>query len=250
MNIPPLPKIEGDIGIILDIYCHHSLKGDPPMNDEYGDTDRLVELGAKALDMALATHYFYKRPLLLADQISDYAQDAVSDDKLRTWLTFYNIKSNFRTAPGTFEILESPDEMRRFFKAYIGALYIRNGPNHVQPWISSLIDPGADMSSFATPPQPLGLPPPLPHQMPPHISNNPLPTSGSAHITLALVNQTASQKGFSVTYPAEQLGGPAHAPTWRVSCCLNGIKKGEGSGKNQKAAKEEAGRQAFQAMGW
>jgi hypothetical protein len=64
-----LPKIEGDVDIILDIYSHHSLKTDY-MNDEYGDTDRLVELGGKVLDMALASHLFHKRPILLAEQIS------------------------------------------------------------------------------------------------------------------------------------------------------------------------------------
>ncbi|KAJ7619169.1 hypothetical protein DFH06DRAFT_1235514 [Mycena polygramma] len=251
MSYPPLPKIDGDFDILLDIYSHRSLKGNGPLNnEEYGDTDRLVELGARVLDMVVTAHLFCKRPMLLADQISDYAREAVSDDKLRDWLTFYDIKARFRVAPGACDILESPEEMRRFFLSYVAALYIRNGLHHVQPWISSLIDPTADMNSFVTPsfaspPPPAAMPPPLPHQIP----NN--PSSGSASlITLALVNQTASQKGLSVTYPAEQVSGPSHAPTWKVSCCINGIKKGEGSGKNQKMAKEEAGRQAFQAMGW
>ncbi|KAJ7925923.1 hypothetical protein B0H13DRAFT_1973890 [Mycena leptocephala] len=245
MNIPPLPKIEGDVDIILDIYSHRSLKTNY-MNDEYGDTDRLVELGGRVLDMTLASHLFHKRPILLAEQISDYAREAVSDDKLREWLTFYNIKSKFRAAPGSCEILESPDEMRRFFKAYIGALYIRNGVNHVQHWISALVDPDANTNAFSNPPPPLGMPPPLPQ----HLPNNSPSSSGASTITLALMNQTAAQKGLSVTYPAEPPTGPSHNPTWKVSCCINSIPKGYGSGKSQKAAKEEAARQAYQAMGW
>ncbi|KAJ7361596.1 hypothetical protein DFH08DRAFT_952137 [Mycena albidolilacea] len=245
-NIPALPKIEGDVDILLDIYCHQSLKGneDDSINEEYGNTDRLVELGGRVLDLTLVAHLFYRRPMLLAEQITDYAREAVSDDKLRTWFTAWNVKSKFRAAPGACEILDSPQEMQIFFKSYIAGLYLRNGLNCVQAWISALIDPEASASlspnvnPFSAPPPPLGNPPPLPNNAPP------------AGNILAHLNQTAAQKGLSVTYPADHLGGPPHAPSWKVSCHINGIKKGEGVGKNQKLAKEEAGRQALQAMGW
>jgi len=68
-------------------------------------------------------------------------------------------------------------------------------------------------------------------------------------VTLALVNQTAAQKGVQVTYPAEQVG-PPHQPTWTVRCCMNGQEHGRGVGKSQKIAKEEAARQAWASMGW
>ncbi|KAJ7235871.1 hypothetical protein B0H12DRAFT_1140939 [Mycena haematopus] len=248
-NIPALPKIDGDVDIILDIYSHRSLGGNDSLNEEYGNTDRLVQLGGVVFDMALVAHLFHRQPMLLAEQITEYARDAVSDEKLRTWFTFWNVKSRFRAAPGACDILESPEEMQRFFKSYVGALYIRNGVNHVQAWISALVDPGAaapppNADPFGAPPPPLGNPPPLP----PHLPNNG-PSAANINI-LSLLNQTAAQKGLGVTYTAENLGGPPHAPSWRVSCNINGIKKGEGVGKNQKLAKEEAGRHAWQAMGW
>jgi hypothetical protein len=67
-----LPKIEGDVDILLDIYCHRSLKGneDDSINEEYGNTDRLVELGGRVLDLTLVAHLFYRRPMLLAEQIT------------------------------------------------------------------------------------------------------------------------------------------------------------------------------------
>ncbi|KAJ6519964.1 hypothetical protein C8R45DRAFT_42407 [Mycena sanguinolenta] len=258
--IPALPKIEGDVDIILDIYSHHSLGGTNG-NDEYGNADRLVQLGGVVLDMVLVAHLFYKQPLLSAEQISDRARSALSEENLRTWFTFWNVKSKFRAAPGACDILESPDEMQKFFKSYVGALYIRNGMATVQPWISALVDPDAaapppntnpfgaphfgnlspHVNQFGAPPPPHGNPPPLP----PHAPAN----APAAINILSLVNQTAAQKGLSVTYPGES-SGPAHAPSWRVTCNINGVKKGEGVGKNQRAAKEEAARQAWQAMGW
>ncbi|KAF8216079.1 hypothetical protein K438DRAFT_1800039 [Mycena galopus ATCC 62051] len=253
-NIPALPKIDGDVDIILDIYSHRSLGDNGYINEEYGNTDRLVQLGGTVLDMTLVAHFFYRQPMLLPEQITNFSREAVSDDKLRTWLTFWNVKSKFRAAPGACEILESPEEMQRFFKSYVGALYIRNGGvNPVQAWISALVDPDAaappppNSNPFGAPPPPLGNPPPLPPHLP---SNTQAPPNPGGHNILSLLNQTAMQKGLSVTYPAQNLGGPSHAPSWRVSCHINGVPKGEGIGKNQKAAKEEAGRQAWQAMGW
>jgi len=241
MNIPALPKIEGDVDVILDIYSHQSLKGDNHMNEEYGNLDRLVEIGSRVVDMTLAVHFFHKRPMLLAEQITDEMQLAVSNAKLREWLSAWNIKSKFRAAPGTCEILESPDDMRKFFKAYVGALYIRNGVSQVQAWISALVDPNADINSFGTPPPPIGLPPPQPGH-----AGSPPPTQFS----LLIMNQIAAQKGLSVTYPAEQVAGSSHNPTWKVSCCINGERKGEGTARNQKTAKEEAARQAFAVLRW
>ncbi|KAF7339350.1 hypothetical protein MSAN_02148800 [Mycena sanguinolenta] len=258
-NIPALPKIEGDVDIILDIYSHRSLGGTNE-NNEYGNTDRLVQLGGAVLHMVLLTHLFCKQPLLNAEQIDVDARNALSDENLRTWFTFWNVKSKFRAAPGACDILESPEEMQRFFKSYVGALYIRNGIATVQAWIPALVDPGAaappppNVSAFGA--APLGNPPPHINQFgaPPLPPGNPPPlpphTPTSAPNILSLLNQTASQRGLSVTYPAEHLGGPPHAPSWRVTCNINGVKRGEGVGKNQKAAKEEAGRQAWQAMGW
>ena len=128
--------------------------------------------------------------------------------------------------------------MRKFFHSYLGALYIRNGLPTIQDWITRLIEPDvAPTQGFSPPPSsnnyspspyvqqnfgqhqpggyfhpapPPGVPPPLP----------PLPATPSSSmslVTLALVNQTAAQKGIAVTYTADQTG-PPHQPTWTVRC--------------------------------
>lgn len=130
--------------------------------------------------------------------------------------------------------------MRKFFNSYLGALYIRNGLSTIQEWIARLIDPNVAPAQVATfsplsnyspspyvqqnfaqqqsggyflPAPPIGAPPPLPSSPPPFT-----PPSSMSLVTLALVNQTAAQKGYTVTYPAEQVG-PPHQPTWTVRCC-------------------------------
>jgi dsRNA-specific ribonuclease len=201
----------------------------------------------------------------------------VSDANLETWINAYRLKEKLRVAPTEVHLLENPQEMRRYFNTYLGALYIRNGLPTIQDWISRLIDPNVALaqpatsppapsysphvqpnyaqqytqqytqqpaSYFSGPAPPAGNPPPLPKSPPPSTLS-----SSMSLVTLALVNQTAAQKGFTVTYPAEQVG-PPHQPTWTVRCFLNGHERGRGTGKSQKVAKEEAAKQAWAAMRW
>ncbi|KXN88812.1 hypothetical protein AN958_06681 [Leucoagaricus sp. SymC.cos] len=162
------------------------------------------------------------------------------------------------------------------FHKYMGAVFISNGMATVQEWISQLLEPGcqtpiipaAAASNRHSQPsgfnnfQPAPPPPPPPTQPPPppppayypgaHVPAQPPPPPGSASVTfqiLAQFNMTAHQRGYTVTYPARS-EGPHHTPVWHVQCCLNGEVRGEGSGKNQKQAKEMAARQAWTSMGW
>ncbi|KAG6910515.1 hypothetical protein DXG01_009934 [Tephrocybe rancida] len=233
MNLPPLPKIDGDIDLVLDVFTHKSLRyGAPSMNDDYGDTDRLAELGNRILDLAVTYHYYSKRPMLQSHEIAERSRAALSDDKLESWLESYGLKAKLRLAPG--EQADSSEEIRRFFNTYVGALHVRNGNTVIQNWISQLIDPAesipppswapgpipdASMSSTqsdynAPPPpsQPSNPPPPLPSDNYPTIS-----MATPNLVSLSLVNQTAAQRGIAVTYTAEQVG-PAHMPTWTVRC--------------------------------
>lgn len=105
----------------------------------------------------------------------------------------------------------------------------------VQTWISQLIDPDntpievpssnnhngysyqptSPSGSYYQPAPPPGPPPPIPAGRP--FSPTQSQAGGDAYITLALVNQTATQKGVNITYTAEQVG-PPHQPTWTVIC--------------------------------
>lgn len=69
-DLPPLPRIEGDVDLMLDVYTHSSLRfGGAPMNDDYGDTERLAELGAKVLELTVTNQLFLHRPFLHSKEI-------------------------------------------------------------------------------------------------------------------------------------------------------------------------------------
>ncbi|KAH9486480.1 Ribonuclease 3 [Psilocybe cubensis] len=293
-GLPPIPKIDGDVDLMLDVFTHQSLRLNPVMNHDYGDSDRLAELGSKVLDMVVTYHLFSGRPLLTARDIEIRKAEVVSDENIDSWLKAYGLKEKLRISPDKVEVLQDPQELRKYFCTYIGALYIRNGLAVIQTWISCLIDPGVDvklpdaaspsihssspppshvgyqgsfstasyssppssqssMGGFASPPPapPVSIYAPQPSFPPPPLPGNPPTTvpSSMSLVTLALVNQTAAQKGLQVTYAADQVG-PSHQPTWTVKCFINGVEYGRGIGKSQKIAKEEAAKQAWTTMGW
>jgi dsRNA-specific ribonuclease len=271
--LPPLPKIEGDVDLVLDVFTHASLKWQQDgtnLNEEYGDTDRLAEFGDKLLNLIVTDHFYSKRPMLSAPEIVEHVATRLSDENIRLWLDQYGLTAKYKYPPSEREAVESPVAKRRFFNTYVAALHLRSGLKVVQNWISHLIDPGEEPSSsigseppesslgstshMGSPPPPTTNPPPLPSGQPPlpaytppgHGQPGPAPP---AQVTLALVNQTATQRGISCNYTAEQTG-PPHLPTWTVRCYMNGVEQGRGSGKSQKLAREEAARQAWVGMGW
>jgi dsRNA-specific ribonuclease len=69
-NMPPFPKIDGHHDLLLDVYTHKSLRfSGAPLNEEYGDTDRLAILGEKVLDLAVTSYLFSRKPILPAPEI-------------------------------------------------------------------------------------------------------------------------------------------------------------------------------------
>lgn len=68
--VPALPKLEGDHDILLDIYTHRALRtGGDMANEEYGNADRLAELGERVLDLAITSHLFKVTPMLTREQM-------------------------------------------------------------------------------------------------------------------------------------------------------------------------------------
>jgi dsRNA-specific ribonuclease len=67
-QLPPLPKLTSEL--ILQVYTHISLRrrsDDGP--EEYGDNERLVELGKAVLDALITYVLFNKRPMLTVAEL-------------------------------------------------------------------------------------------------------------------------------------------------------------------------------------
>ena len=132
-NLPSLPKIEGDsVDLVLDVYTHHSLRPGPPqlLNQEYGDTHRLAELGAKLLELAVTFHYYSKRPMLSASELTvgfyeyrgcpntqrftsqDKCSSTLSDSNIAFWLDSYGLRRKLRYAPSEKENINTPQVRR------------------------------------------------------------------------------------------------------------------------------------------
>lgn len=91
-------------------------------------------------------------------------------------------------------------------------------------WISRLVSPESEPiaapgnTTAAVPPPPPPYTAPAPPPVPPAPMPAPLPTGGLPQVnTLALLNQTCTQRGYIINWEAES-EGPAHQPRWAVKC--------------------------------
>ena len=69
-DCPPLPSID-DPELLLQVYTHQSIQSDEQeFVENIGDNDRLEDLGAKALELAITQRLFDKKPLISAIEIA------------------------------------------------------------------------------------------------------------------------------------------------------------------------------------
>jgi dsRNA-specific ribonuclease len=268
--------------LILQVFTHKSLRRPKISPADYGDNERLSDLGKAALDVALTHALFRRRPYLEAADISKQREFFLSSDMIENWVSYYQLKPKLCCDPKVAQSLNSPQETSALFHAYVGGLYVSSGPQAVNNWISRLLEQeienisgGHDVATTVQPPQPwtppqkraksetlspraeepaiffASQPPPSPpgiRHAPPHLLNPLAPAQPNLPF-LPLFNQAAMQRRVTVEYLAE-FSGPSHAGRWLVKCIVNGICKGEGSGMNKQQAKEEAAWKAYYSMGW
>ena len=68
-NVPPLPQIKSS-DLILQVFTHKSLRRPNAAPEQYGDNERLADLGKVVLDAAITRTLFNFRPILKAAEIS------------------------------------------------------------------------------------------------------------------------------------------------------------------------------------
>jgi len=242
MSPPPLPTLQNDTALVI---FAHSFVRSPEQNDR---ADRLAFLGGKVLHMVTAETLEKKSTLNTVDLIGEFEKMLSNDGKFyEQWVSFYKLREKVACPYALRGELEEPGTTQQLFDTYVGAAYVEQGYPKTKAWIQSLVDPdsvstsvgGSSMgTSTDNPPPPTTSPPPLP--------NN----STGAGSFLAKFNETAMRHRANVIWNAASSGSSAHLPTWMVDCVVDGTVKGAGVGKNKQQAKEEAARQAYQALGW
>jgi ribonuclease-3 len=215
------------------------------------------------LEMVVVYILFQRRPFLSAAELSEKHRELLDDQHITQWLTTYSLKTRVRGLENP-AVLDQSDESRLLFHSYVGAVYMQKGLPVVLNWISRLVCPESEplaapgnsvpntnptLSSSPPPYSSSTLAPAPPSAPPPPMLATPAAGGLPPVNALSLFNQTCSQRGIVINWDSEA-EGPPHQPRWAVKCLVNGMLRGAGTGRNQKVAKEEAARQAFQALGW
>lgn len=136
--VPPLPSIE-DVELLLEVHTHRELR--PPSNrDSQWDSERLADLGAKALDAVVTYHFFEQRPWIAAEEIAVCLvtfdshlsrhdlfpqlkrSQNTSPETLNSWLDLYDLKRRLRVPPDQSNTIFNEPEVSRltFSDAAVG----------------------------------------------------------------------------------------------------------------------------------
>ncbi|KAF5352755.1 hypothetical protein D9756_006062 [Leucocoprinus leucothites] len=145
LDIPRLPKIGADL--VLEVYTHESLR--PPNTtkpEDFLDNRRLAKLGEKVLDTAVTLALLKKQPFLSGEDIEggmilvqDQMQRIVNNDVIQGWVKSYSMASRIICRAEYKSKREAPEECRRVFCAYVGAVFRQSGQDVVGKWIELLV---------------------------------------------------------------------------------------------------------------
>ncbi|KAJ8509433.1 hypothetical protein ONZ45_g8402 [Pleurotus djamor] len=266
-DLPRLPDLDGNL--LLQVYTHKSLRRTRGTDEETNrDNERLAVLGKAVLDLAITSALFDQTPRPDAEEI-EVEQEQLTREY--GWAQLYGLLQDLRCHPNIESSLRAEETAQTMFRAYVGAVFVHSGYDVAQDWIHQLFalsndgqlrDDGqphkklkSDSGKLASEPEDqifFGFQPKPPEataQIAPRPVDNPMSPAQPSIPFLASFHQAAVRRGVSVTYSAD-MSGPSHACQWTVKCLVNGILKGEGKGGHKQAAKEDAARVAYYAMGW
>ncbi|GLB44154.1 putative double-stranded RNA binding motif containing protein [Lyophyllum shimeji] len=136
-DIPRLPNLSLDV--LLQVYTHPSLRRSNSLPEEYGDNERLSQLGSAVLDAVVTHTLFNRRPMLGSLDICSHRSEVLSDTNIARWATLYNMYSRLRCLPELRATINTPREHRSLFCAYVGAVYLERGLEAVKQWTDALL---------------------------------------------------------------------------------------------------------------
>ncbi|KAF9447800.1 hypothetical protein P691DRAFT_706120 [Macrolepiota fuliginosa MF-IS2] len=137
-DIPHLPDITNDL--VLEVYAHESLRPpDATKPEAFTDNTRLAQFGKKVLDTAVFLVLFQKKPFLSLGEIENRKEELLDDDTVQRWVNSYQLARRIRCAPEYRAKMQTPEECRRVFCAYVGAVFRDSGQEAVTKWLELLV---------------------------------------------------------------------------------------------------------------
>ncbi|KAI0738254.1 hypothetical protein C8Q80DRAFT_1114011 [Daedaleopsis nitida] len=136
MATPPAPVLEGDAR--LEVFQHHSFPTTP--REPYGDGRRLISLGRRHLGAAYADAIVRARLYLRGLQLQQHI-DATFPGFVTRCVARYGWRDKMYAVPDGVD-LEDPEETRRIFEAYAGAVVAQKdlGVDVLFKWIADLVN--------------------------------------------------------------------------------------------------------------
>jgi dsRNA-specific ribonuclease len=106
-----LPELSGDLS--LEVFTHRSVPRASQTNAKWGDNTRLAVLGEEVMRLIVTWCLFSKRPMLLAEQITNSRVEFLSDANVDSWANMFGLKDKMRISQDKIQSL-SAHEVRLY----------------------------------------------------------------------------------------------------------------------------------------
>ncbi|KAF8507391.1 ribonuclease III, partial [Gautieria morchelliformis] len=270
-DLPPIPSISSD-DIMLQVYTHRSVFARPTHvfedapGDPAPDNETLEHLGDSVLGLCATALIREMYPCLRVGPATKIRALVVGNPTLAAISTHYRLPDSLRLHPAQAITLRASTNIQAdVFESYVAGVYVTQGLEVVQRWLSVLFRPYVILAyriiraEYGFAPETISpiaegddispTPPLVQYQMPP--TSYCLPPTGMTTGHLSLFNQYLQQKGKFVEWDwteSDVTNGKA-TPVWAVSALIDQRCVGKGRATTKKAAKNEAATQALQSLG-
>ncbi|KAG7447587.1 ribonuclease III [Guyanagaster necrorhizus] len=293
--LPPLPDIKDD-NIRIQVFTHRSFFARPVHifedhpNDLSPDNEKLEHLGDTVLGLVVTRLMLDMYPGLrvgpstkiralivgnatLADMYVIPLISDACDDVWRSSLK-YKLPDKLRLHPAQALTLRASTNVQAdVFESFVGGLYVDQGLDCTQPWLSELFRPYVELAyntvrmqhglpSACAPPSP----PPAHNQFPARqpLGHTDLNVTETTVGHLGLFNQHLQKANQQVEWiysthnpdsddgeevDTEMLKGIKTTPVWYVKVVVDGEHFGKGKGNTKKAARNEAAKEGLKKLG-
>ncbi len=211
-----------NVSLLYNAFTHSSYVNEHRRKN-YEDNERLEFLGDAVLELGVSQHLYATEPNMTEGELTKLRAAIVCEPSL--------VKFSKELDFGHYILLGKGEEqtggrmrpalLADVFEAFIGALYIDQGMELVNPFLQKVVFPKISVGAFS------------------HVMDY-----------KSRLQEIVQQKNNGqLTYKIIEEKGPAHAKKFVTVVLLGDVELGTGIGKSKKEAEQEAAHQAIQELG-
>ncbi|AQY50916.1 ribonuclease III [Listeria weihenstephanensis FSL R9-0317] len=210
-----------DINLLKTAFTHSSYVNEH-RKEKIEDNERLEFLGDAVLEVTVSRYLFEKFPDMAEGQMTKMRASIVCEPSLVDFAEMVNFSRYVRLGRGEERAggRTRPALLADVFESFIGALFLDQGLDKVVRFLERVVFPKIDAGYYEQ----------------------------TVDYKTQLQEIVQKDRDVVITYTILDEKGPAHSKAFEAVVAINGVKRGDGTGKTKKQAEQHAAKSAIEAL--